>query len=179
MMRLNPNRRRKLPFTLLEVAIVLMIVGFIAAVTGVQIKKMLDRHHFETEVSLLFTRLQEAQLLSAAYQTDLAVDLYVKGGKPMYCISTAEPFCKETLNQEVVPLLYTKEIKFKNNKAKKLHFDIYAGGRIEPGGILAFNQAGSQEKTLWFDLQRSHLMKLSHRLPKGVKEITLSSPKPA
>ena len=176
--RIRAGSLRKSPFTLLEVAIVLMIVGLIASVTGVQIKKMLDHHHFETEVSLLFTRLQEAQVLSAAYQTDLAFDLYVKEGKPVYRISTDEPFSKEILIQEPIPLLYTREVRFQKDKTQKLHFDIYAGGRIEPKGILGFHQAGEQEKKLWLDLQCSHLMKLSHRLPAKVKEIALSLPEP-
>src|SRR5690348_15940810 len=74
------KKKKSSKFTLLEILIVLVILGFIGGVVGVQLKKLLDNHHFETEVSDLFLGLQEAQLLAACYQTDISLDFYQEGG---------------------------------------------------------------------------------------------------
>lgn len=156
--------------------IALMILTLIGSLTAVQIKKMLDNHYFETEASALFTCLQESQALSAAYQTDLALDIYFEKGVLTYRISTDEPFPAKTLSQKPISLPHAQSIKFKDAKVAKLHFDIYSGGRVEPRGILTLYQ--TDEKSLWFDLQRGYLMKFSHFEPPPIKEMNLSRPLP-
>lgn len=161
-------------FTLLEVMIALVILSIIGSVTAVQVKKMIDAHRFESEVTSLFISLQEAQVLSAAYQTDLALDIKNVGGKLSYQISTDEPFSETTLSTNIVNLPHVSAIKFNNASPPRLHFDVYSGGRIEPRGSLAFYQG---EKVLWLDLQRGHLMKFSYQKPNPVKQEILSMPK--
>src|SRR5579863_4018445 len=73
LMRMEVGIRRA--FTLLEIMIALALLCILGTVTAVQVKKMVDRHRFEAEVAGLFSALQEAQVLSATYQTDLALDI--------------------------------------------------------------------------------------------------------
>lgn len=164
--------RKVRAFTLLEIVIALLIMSLVGSITAYQVKKMIDVHRFESEVTKLFIRLQEAQVLSAVYQTDLALDISLSGGKLHYRISTDEPFSSNVLNSNPVPLPYTSMIKFKDAKSTKLHFDIFSGGRVEPRGALAFYQSDETGKTLWLDLQRGNLLKFSY-----VKPISLTPPR--
>src|SRR3990172_11564019 len=126
-----PTRRS---FTLLELMIALMILTLIGALTSTQIKKLIDVHHFEQEASTLFTTLQDAQILSATYRTDLSLDLFLNNNTLAYQITTDEPFTPFQLKQEAVSLSHTARLQFNGKKATRLHFDIYSGGRIEPLG---------------------------------------------
>jgi type II secretory pathway pseudopilin PulG len=153
-------------FTLLELMIALMILTLIGALTSTQIKKLIDVHRFEQEVSTLFTTLQEAQILSATYRTDLSLDLTFSNNTLAYQITTDEPFTPFQLNQSPITLPHTARLQFNGKKATRLHFDIYSGGRIEPRGLLSLLQTtGEESKTLWIDLQHGSLLKLSHTKP--------------
>ncbi len=163
-------RIKKAAFTLLEIMIALVIISIVGALTAFQVKKMIDVHLYEGEVADLFIALQEAQVLSAAYQTDLALDIFLKDGKPAYRFSTDEPLSSGKLNQELIVLAHTASVKFKGAKASALHFDIYSGGRIEPRGSLAFYSPQEDDKALWFDLQHGQLLKFSYRKPAILKQ---------
>lgn len=154
-------------FTLLEIMIALVILGVIGSITAVQVKKMIDVHRFESEVSALYICLQEAQVLSATYQTDLSLDIRKVGGKLTYQISSDEPFPKTICLAKATQLTHADTYKFNDTSPAHVHFDIYSGGRIEPRGTLAFSQG---EKSLWIDLQRGHLIKFSHKKPNLVKQ---------
>lgn len=162
--------RVKKVFTLLEMVIALLILSIIGALTGVQVKKMIDKHRFEGEISNLFITLQEAQILSAVYQTDLKLDIFKENHHFAYRFSTHEPFPAHKLNQNAIALAHSAFIKFKGAKVSHLHFDIYSGGRIEPRGILAFYLAQEDDNPLWFDLQYGHLIKFSYRRPALLKQ---------
>ncbi|MBS0604732.1 MAG: type II secretion system protein [Verrucomicrobia bacterium] len=167
----------KRAFTLLEMMIALVILSLIGALTAVQVKKLIDAHRFEGEVADLFIALQEAQVLSATYNTDLSLDLYLKEGKVFYRFSTDEPLSVQKLKRDPVSLAHTTELKFKDVKVTSLHLDIYSGGRIEPRGTLSFSQSSDDGKKLWFDLQHGQLLKFSHRRPSVVKQQVPSPPK--
>ncbi len=164
-------------FTLMEIMIALMILSVIGAVTGIQVKKLIEAHRFEGEVSDLFIALQEAQVLSAAYQTDLALDISLKTGKCSYQFSTDEPFPASKLKQGAVSLPYVHHIDFNNTKSPKLHFDIYSGGRVEPRGVLAFHSSKEDGRVLWFDLQSGHLLKFFSHKPLVLKQKIPAPPK--
>jgi prepilin-type N-terminal cleavage/methylation domain-containing protein len=170
-------KKSKRSFTLLEMMIALMIITLIGAITAVQVKKMTDAHGFEAEITPLFITLQEAQVFSAAYETDLALDIGMEKGKLFYRFSTDEPLPSNKFKQESVTLGHTTTIKFKDAKTTKLHFDIYSGGRIEPGGVLAFYPSQEGDKALWFDLQRGLLLKFAHHKPPLVRQQIPSAPK--
>lgn len=177
---------RKRAFTLLEVMIALTIITIIATLTALPIKKLLDRHRFEKEVGDLFIALQEAQILAACYETDLALDFVKKQGKWSYHFSTDEPFSKDKLNQDVVVLDQVVEMKFGEKRVSTLHVDIYAGGRVEPRGVLGFycsedvKDISEKEKAaLWIDLQKGHLLKFAYTKPVIIKEKIPEMPKNA
>jgi prepilin-type N-terminal cleavage/methylation domain-containing protein len=170
----------KRSFTLLEMMVVLAILSVIGALTTIHIKKLLDAHRFESEVSDLFVAIQEAQVLSCAFQTDLRLSFFQKKGILYYRISTDEPFSAKQLNQGDIPLGRTALLKFKDIEIKKLHLDIFSGGRIEPGGILTFRQSREEDaKELWFDLQHGHLLKFTHCRPSLAKQLIPAKPKEA
>jgi len=170
--------RSKRPFTLLEIMIALVILSIVGALTATQVKKLIDHHLFEKEVSLLFTQLQEAQILSATYQTDLALTLMKHGNTLAYRFSTDEPFSTYQFQQEPVELSQTSQVKFNDAKKTPLHFDIFSGGRIEPRGLLAFRQTTDPEsRVLWIDLQHGALLKFSHKKPPLSKATVPAPPK--
>jgi len=159
----------KRAFTLLEITLVLVIISLVGGLCVFQAKKLVSAHEFEEEVSRLFITLQEAQVLSTAYQTDISLDLFVNEGKVEYLFKTDEPFARAPFKKEPIRLPHLAKVVF--NQApltKTLHFDIYAGGRIEPRGLLSFQQTAEEEsKTLWFDLQYGHLIKCASEKPTG------------
>jgi prepilin-type N-terminal cleavage/methylation domain-containing protein len=165
-MRMEVGIRRA--FTLLEIMIALALLCILGTVTAVQVKKMVDRHRFEAEVAGLFSALQEAQVLSATYQTDLALDIEREKGQLVYYFSTDEPFPAHMVPRRPVSLAHTDAVQFKGVKVAQCHFDIYPGGRVEPGGILSFHCGHETDEALWLDLQRSPLLKCSHRKPLSV-----------
>jgi len=162
--------KRSYAFTLLEMMVALVILSLIGTLSAVHINKLIAAHHFESEVSKLFIDMQEAQVLSAAYQTDIALDIYREKGKLHYRFSTNEPFKAQQFKQEVISLGYISSIKFQGEKIHTLHFDIFSG-RIEPRGILTFLQTLKEDsKTLWFDLQYGQMLKFSYHKPTLAKQ---------
>lgn len=146
--------------------IALLILSLVGAVSAVPIHSLINSHRFEGEISHLFIELQEAQVLAAVYQTDIALDLYREKGKLHYRFSTNEPFTTVQLNREAKQLTYTDSIEFQGKKINVLHFDIFSG-RLEPGGILTFRQTPKEDsKRLWIDMQYDGLLlKFSHQKP--------------
>ena len=169
--------RIKRAFTLIEMMVALAILALIASVTAIQVKKLIDTHRFEAEVGDLFIALQEAQVLAAGYQTDFALDLYFKKGTLFYQLSTDEPLSKKKCNQAPIPLAHTALFKCGGKKVTSLHLDIYSGGRVEPRELLSFSQDQSDDKAIWLDLRRGHLLKFFHHKPPAVKQQIPSQPK--
>lgn len=166
----KPMSRHLRAFTLLEIMIALTLLSLISAISAVHINKLINAHRFESEISHLFIDLQEAQVLSAAYQTDIALDLYRDKGKLCYRFSTHEPFTTKQLNQETVRLNNTDSIKFQRKKINVLHLNIFSG-RIEPCGIVTFMQTPKEgSKMLWFDLQYGRLIKFFYHKPALAKQ---------
>ena len=155
------KKRSKSPFTLLEVTIAIFILVLISSLTGFQLKKLIDSHTFEKQVSHLFSALQDAQVLSCTYQTDIALDFYHREGKLCYRFTTNEPFQPAQLNQHEQEMAGTK-LQLNGKKIEQLHFDFYSG-RLEPRGIMTFLK--NEDKKLWFDLQYGQLIKFSHQQP--------------
>jgi prepilin-type N-terminal cleavage/methylation domain-containing protein len=167
----------KRAFTLLEMMVVLAVLSAVGTLTTIYIKKLLTVHRFESEVSDLFIAIQEAQVLSSAFQTDLSLNFFQKKGILYYRISTDEPLLPRQLNQGDFPLAHTDSLHFKGAKVKKLHLDIFSGGRIEPGGILTFRQSEEEDaKELWFDLQHGHLLKFTYSKPSLAKQLIPAKP---
>lgn len=146
-------------FTLLEVMIALLVLVLMGSVITFQVKKLIDLHQFEKEIGTFFSSLQEAQVLSITYQTDISLNFFLKNGHPAYRFFTDEPSL--SLNQEEVVLSHATSCKFNGKKVTSGHFDLYSG-RCEPRGRLSFEQ---DKKVLWVDLQYGHLLKFSHQEP--------------
>jgi hypothetical protein len=158
--------------------IALVILSLIGAITALQVKKLIDLHRFENEVSNFFISLQEAQVFSSTYQTDIALDIFEDKGNMQYRFTTDEPFRPHQFNDAKVPLAHTVVLKFNNSKTNQLHFDLYSGGRIEPRGILEFIQSKEEgSKSLWIDLQLGFLLKYSSAKPAISKQKTPGMPK--
>ncbi len=155
-------------FTLLEMLIALVIISMIGALCAVQLKKLIDGHRFEKEISSLFIALQEAQVLAAAYQTDISLDIYREKGKWSYRFSTNEPFAEHQFHDGIFSLKQTAILKWQEKKIDAFHLDIYSG-RIEPSGILTF-QTQENSKTLWFDLQYGQMLKFAYNKPTLAKQ---------
>lgn len=154
------------PFTLLEITLALCLLVLVATLTAVPIKKLVDTHHFERQVSELFISLQEAQVLSAAYQTDIALDFFEEKGELFYQFSTDEPLLDLHFNQKKVSLSQVAQLKFKNKKSPSLHLTLYAGGRLVPDGVLCFFHTLKEDpRVLYIDVGGSRLTQLCHTPP--------------
>ena len=137
-----------------------------ATLTAVPIKKLVDTHHFERQISELFISLQEAQVLSATYQTDIALDFFEEKGEIFYQFSTDEPLLFSHFSQEKRRLSQVALFKFKGKKASSLHCTLYAGGRFEPNGILSFFQTSKEgSRALYIDIGGDRLTRLYHAPP--------------
>lgn len=157
-------------FTLLEMMIALVILSLIGTFSAIHIKKLIDVHRFESEISNLFIILQEAQVLSSTYKTDIALDIYRKKGKLHYQFLTDEPFTPHQLNQKETFLAHAAAIEFQGKKTSQLHLDLFSG-RVEPRGILTFFQTQEDgSKALWFNLQYGQLLKFSQCKPPLAKQ---------
>lgn len=152
-------------FTLLEVMIALVILSLVGAFSITQIKTLVSSHRFEKQVFNLFSALQEAQILAATFQTDIALDFFKKGESFYYRFSTFEPFSKHQFNDQEIAMPHLAALKFKEKSDLSLHFDIYSEGRIEPRGILEFCRSEKDSKALWFDLQYGQLIKFTSKKP--------------
>jgi prepilin-type N-terminal cleavage/methylation domain-containing protein len=168
--------RNKQAFTLLEMMIALTILVLIASFTGVHIKRLIDTHRFESQIGDLFTSLQEVQVLSAAYQTDFALEIKQEKGQFFYRFLTDEPLPEKKFSQKEVPLLAGTQVKFKEKNISHLVLDIY-GGRIEPLGFLSFLQSKEEKaKGLYIDLRCGNLIKFSSTKPPIIKLQTSLQP---
>ncbi len=165
----------KRTFTLLEMMVALVILAIIGAFTGVQVKKLMDNHRFDSQVTDLFLALQEAQLIASTYQTDLALEIFSKDGVLQYQFTTDEPLSSKKFSQKEVKLKQVISMAFEQAKTTKLHFDIFSGGRIEPRGILTFFQ--NSDKAVWFDLQRGTLPIFASSKPNRVNQKVPIKPK--
>lgn len=152
-------------FTLLEMAIALSLLSVIGTVVGVSIKKLIDSHRFESSLLGLFHDLQQAQLLSSAYDAEVAVDLLKKDGSFVVCLHTQEPGLKRYLETKR-GLARTVAITFNGKKVSSLHMDIYSGGRIVPRGILAFaDSVDERARVIYLDMSLGGLVTFSYAKP--------------
>ena len=164
--------RIKRPFTLLEMMLALTILVLIASFTTIHIKRLIDTHRFEKQISELFISLQEAQVLSAAYQTDFALDIEQGKGGFFYQFSTDEPFLESKFSQKKEPLSPEIQMKWGDKQSTRLHLDIYSGGRIEPQGVVSFSQSKeAASRVLYIDMQYGHLIKFLHTKPTLMKPL--------
>ncbi len=158
-------------FTLIEIIIAIAILGLLSTFTLTQVAKLVKTHQFDKEVSELFIRLQEAQVLATTFQTDIELDISCKKGAFSYIFTTDEPFKKHQFESKECPLPHASLIQFNKSKPGKssLHFHIYPQGRIEPRGVLIIE---SSTKTLWIDLQYGFMMKYSNKQPVVINQST-------
>jgi prepilin-type N-terminal cleavage/methylation domain-containing protein len=157
--------RIKRSFTLLEMAIALALLSVIGTVVGVSVKKLIDSHRFESSLLSLFNELQQAQLLSSAYDAEVAVDLFEEGGAFVACLHTEEPGLKRYIATKR-ELTRTAAITFNGKKVSSLHMDIYSGGRIVPRGVFAFfDSLQDKPRVLYLDTSLGGLATLSYSKP--------------
>lgn len=156
-------------FTLIEILIAIAILSLIASFSAIQIKKLVDVHRFENGISQLFRELQEAQLLSSTYQTDIALDVNRKEGRIYYRFSTDEPF-KPFMQVGGEGKINAAFVQFNGKKADQVHFDFFSG-RLEPRGVLSFFRTDEEAgQKLWLDLQYGHLLKMARIKPAAAKQ---------
>ncbi|MBS0621275.1 MAG: hypothetical protein JSS61_07470 [Verrucomicrobia bacterium] len=115
------------------------ILSLLAGVIAVPIHKLIQTYRFEKEVSSLFIRIQEAQLLSATYQTDVTLDIYSQKGALSYRFDTYEPFKNHQLHKDPVPLSHVDTLDLNGKKVKECHFTFPGTGEISPTGTLLFS----------------------------------------
>lgn len=161
----------KLPFTLLEITLCLLLLGLISALLTWQIKDMVSVHRFQKHIDLLLTDMRNAQTVALTYQTDLAIDIFKKKGQFFYKISTDEPI-KNTPFRKEKKLEGVSDFMFNDQVMDKFHLQVLSNGRIEPLGIMGFlpKEKKSEEdqsesfEGLWVDLRTPIQIKLLQQI---------------
>lgn len=155
----------KRSFTLLEMAVALALLSVIGTVVGVSVKKLIDSHRFESSLVSLFNELQQAQLLSSAYDAEVTVDLFEEKGSFVVCLHTEEPGLKRYFETKR-ELTRTVAVTWNGKKISSLHMDIYSGGRIVPRGVLAFSDSlQGTPRVIYLDTSLGGLATLSYSKP--------------
>jgi prepilin-type N-terminal cleavage/methylation domain-containing protein len=146
-------------FTLLEIMVVLTILSLIGTVVSWNIKKSIDHHRFQSEISDLLIAWQSAQALAVTYKTDFALEFYMQNHHFYYRFSTDEPLSPTIFSQAPVLLKHTHQLTVDKKKLENQRFEIYSTGCVEPQGVIRFSS--SEEMAFAIDLNKPGLLKLT------------------
>jgi len=164
-------RVKKKPFTLLEICICLMLISWLGAAIGWQIKSLVDSQRLSTEVNRLKLHLEELQTLALSHGADLQIHLIIHEEKRLICsVETDAPKIKE---MKIKPLQF-KSISYltsgeSQEPKNRESFKILSTGRIEFNKLLGFHQkkkkqaAEKDEKNsdaLWIDMTKPLQIKI-------------------
>jgi prepilin-type N-terminal cleavage/methylation domain-containing protein len=132
-MRLKLKLRSR-AFTLLEVAITILLVGIMGTVATFSIHDLLTTHNSAAAIDQFKNLLDELQIEALALGSDMQLVITKKNGHWIACSHTSE----KVLRNRTIPLKGVQNITF--TPPKPLVFDIYSTGRISPAGVLCFKR---------------------------------------
>lgn len=147
-------------FTLIELFVTLSILLLLAGVIGWNVKGAIDHHEFQSSVDRFAVQLRELQAFALSYQSDMEVEFSRKGALIEYRRVTDEPL--SILDKGLVSLNGVTEVLFNGKKRDTFKLSILSSGRIEPAGVLHFQQKG---ESIWVDFSSPLLVKVSHQSP--------------
>ncbi|MES2345225.1 MAG: type II secretion system protein [Chlamydiota bacterium] len=165
------NRKKmnlKKTFTLIELFIALSVLLLVAGVIGWNVKGAIDHHRFLGSVDRFAVQLRELQALALSYQSDMEVEFSRKGELISYMRKTDEPLT--ILDRGRVSLDGVTEVLFNGKKRDILKFNVLSTGRIEPPGVLRFQQ---KKESLWVDFSTPFLVKIRSTAPIQTTEAKL------
>lgn len=154
------TRIDKKNFTLIELFITLSILLVIAGMVGVHVKGAIDHHRFQSSVDQFAIQLREMQALAVSYQSDMEVEVSKNNGLLSYLRKSDEPI--SILSAARVSLKGVNNVLFNEKKNDAVKLTVLASGRIEPAGVLHFQQG---DENLWVDFSTASLVKVLNQSP--------------
>lgn len=144
-------RVRKSFFTLLEVLVVLTILSFVAGVIGINVYKIVAHERFQSEVSLVARKLQQAQDFVMVYGQDASVYLIENEGYHLCRWKTEYPIdhaLKRHLNRKEA-LKWIDKIVFTSEEGESQEQDVvikfYAWKGTKVRGRLTLSSTGGSK----------------------------------
>ncbi len=98
--RKNYPKRSRNAFTLIELLIVIMLIGFTLSGLGFQIPKWIKHETFEKSVARVQSKIALAQEIMVDYGTDVAL-IFDKGEEGIYCSLNPAPGLPEHLRKVI------------------------------------------------------------------------------
>lgn len=151
---------RSKKFTLVELFVALSILLLVAGVVGWHVKGAIDHHRFQSSVDRFAVQLRELQALAMSYQSDMEVEFSRDGKLLSYSRNTDEPL--SILSRSLVSLEGVTGVLFNGKKKDALRLAVLSSGRIDPPGVLHFQQNG---ESLWVDFSTPLLVKVTNKAP--------------
>ncbi len=161
MMKRISKRTRSRNFTLIELFITLAILLLVAGIVGWNVKGAINHHRFQSSVDQFAVQLRELQSLAVSYQSDMEVEFSSEKGLIGYSRKCDEPI--SILNAARVSLKGVNVVLFNERKKDTLKLTVLSSGRIEPAGVLHFQQG---DENLWVDFSAPLLVKVTNQPPK-------------
>jgi prepilin-type N-terminal cleavage/methylation domain-containing protein len=141
-----------LPFSLIEVMIVIVLVGVVAGVCLFSLRPLYVSYRFRLEARALYELFQELQLEAMTLQSDIQVKFTDKKGKWVAQSLSEEPLLKP----QTIDLSHIDQI---SNTSSMV---VYSNGLVEPRGLL---QLSNKEEHRCLDFRGGHLIKFWEKDP--------------
>ena len=122
--------KSKLPFTLVEIVVCLAILGMASALVGIQIRRMVADHTFQSNVTNLISELKKCQLVAACDQTDIEVVIAKEGKHYAFWIETDDQLLYFSKRKMLMTCVGRIEKGGKLVDREVIHF--YPSGRFDP-----------------------------------------------
>jgi prepilin-type N-terminal cleavage/methylation domain-containing protein len=137
--------RRRRPFTLIEVMIVMAILVLIGGLFGVRGKHLVDYYAFSSSIDKIASRCRLARNLAVNYQTDVAVHVVKRNKEITVTLVSDEPPLKKL--PQFISSLHTEGVSamlFEDKELEEFEVLFSGSGGIFPEGTLTLS---SKEKT--------------------------------
>ncbi len=138
-------------FTLIEIAIALLLLGLLSSVVGLGLKDMFRAASFQKSVRHLEYELRQCQLFALLYRSDLDVKIVYEAKDKKWKLVHQSPekalrqFSKRSVTLEGITSMGW------NERGAFPSLTIFADGSVEPLGMIRL-EAG--KKKAWIDLTR-------------------------
>jgi len=143
---MKTNRRL---FTLVEIVVCLAILGMASGLVGIQIRRMVADHTFQSNVTNLISELKKCQLVAACDQTDIDVVIAKEGKHYAFWIETDDKLLYFSKRKMLMTGVGRIEKGGKEVSREVIHF--YPSGRFDPKKLELFH---GSDKGCIIDMER-------------------------
>jgi prepilin-type N-terminal cleavage/methylation domain-containing protein len=157
---------KKKAFTLLELALCLVILALAAGFIGNKAIGFIGHYRFEKDVKQFKMDMEQLQVLALSYQADISLNIFQKDGALVYQAHTNEPGIKlSTIGGKNIldTIGYTRFNKKPIQNPWSLR--IFSNGKIEPRGVLEVRPKEHDERARIVDFSQPLQIKIYDKYP--------------